>query len=163
MKNNLPFKRPFKGKGGVLRLRDEAYEALLFVERDMLSLVNDFTAAFRVSRAVTLVCQYHSRGGKAVWHVAKPPRLVWRASKLATGSQRYLSLFSSDDGLTLLARLPHAHQAAIVQFEQQRLDLNLRAMLAYQHRRAALLYLKHYEAIQSSTPEFETPAVRMPS
>ncbi|MEE9494428.1 MAG: hypothetical protein V3W04_13760 [Gammaproteobacteria bacterium] len=152
MKKNLPFKRPFKGKGEIIAARDAAYAAMISIELEMAQLIKEYELAFhrpsvKTARAVTLVNQYSSRG-KHMWHKTYYSRLNWRASKAVMGTQRYTRLFTSEVGIKLMARMPAGMQQALEDFEFKRLDMNYRMSIAYFQWNKAKAFLTDYEAAE---------------
>ena len=149
MKNNLPFKRPFKGKGAIIESRDSAYSAMVLIEKEMRLLIEKYNDAFRRPRAITLVNKYHSRG-QGRWNKIYYSRLLWRASQVAFGHQRFICLFTTEVGELLLARLSPAMRQSLRDFEAKRLDMNFRMSLAYAQWRNADHYIEQYDSMHES-------------
>lgn len=121
---------PFKGKGSVrCRLRELEDRHVAILER-MRWTMKEFNASFRPPRPAHL----------ALHHQGCYHHLRWRAPA-AAGGQVFLELCDSEAGRYLLQALPLTARPVFLDFERQRLDLNLASSLCRHEERRLRDYL----------------------
>lgn len=127
----MPFKRPFKGKGGARVALREAQAREAEIVEQMVGICREWRETFRGPRPVAL----SHRAPRQMHEVA------WRMMVNAHGNQRFFSLFGSDEGLETLARCPPLMRQAIVGFERRRVELNVAYTYVVAIRRGLNRYL----------------------
>jgi hypothetical protein len=127
---------PFKGKGGARGRLHELEERQTALEHQMRALAASFTVTLRAPRPASLVV--HHYGG--YYH------LRWRA---AGGRQTFFEFCTSGHGQQLLTSVPDPARALLLQFERQRLALNLASSTCQHELRRMRDYLTKLEALQA--------------
>ena len=130
---------PFKGKGGARGRLRELEERQGTLEHQMRALAASHMATLRAPRPTYLVV--HHYGG--YYHVR------WRASAAAGGRQTFFELCTSGHGQQLLTSVPDPARALLLQFERQRLALNLAASTCQHELRRMRDYLTKLEALRA--------------
>lgn len=133
---------PFKGKGGArIRLR-ELEQRQMLIEQAMRTLAQAFKTTFRPPRAAHLVVHHH--GGYF--------NLRWRATANTGDGQTFFELTTSDHGQRVLAGLPSAVRTLFLDYERQRLQLNLASSLCQHELRRLCDYLSKLDALRACEP-----------
>ena len=140
------FKGPFKGKGGAERRLEELEIEIVAVRERMKNLVARYKATFRAPAPAYLTT--HSReAGVAV---------RWR-TRGRNGRQYHFDLLDrdSDHARIFLRVMPRETWPVLLQFEMERLALNLEASLAEHERRRVRAYI----AAMHAARQFEKSAL----
>ena len=140
-----PFPLPFKGKGGrvdwrprSLRRRLELTRAIRGeVEQSMHALIDQFKQTFRPPRPAHLTLHKTGNGQYVRWRL--------RASRLV--KQQYFELSGSEVGTNLLHSLSPVVRKTYLDFEYERLKLNLLYGLHHYEVRSLQRYLETVHAL----------------
>lgn len=130
---------PFKGKGGVRQRLRQLERQRTEVETHMRQLAAAYQRTFRAPRVAHLVV--HAQGGYV--------HLRWRASARGGAAASFFELTTSAQGQQVLNHLPALARALCLNFEQQRLALNLAAILAQHEQRRLREYLAKWDALRA--------------